>query len=60
MKTVNTHGDSWKVLSLGTRDGGKVYAHLASLTRARQQKNGMNPIQMCDWIDESKIEIIRE
>jgi hypothetical protein len=57
MKTINTHGDSWKVLSLGVRDGGKVYAHLASLTRGRQQKNGWIPVQMCDWIDESLIQI---
>lgn len=54
-KTVELNGDTWRVLSLGVRQDGKVYAHLASTTRFRQQRNGERPIQMCDFIDEKLV-----
>lgn len=43
-------GDMWRIVGVGTVRDGKVYLHLASTTRFRQQRNGPNPIQMADWI----------
>jgi len=54
-KTIELNGDTWKVLGLGTRADGKVYAHLASTTRFVQQRNGQRAIQMADWIDEALV-----
>ena len=48
--TVRWEGDTWRVLSTGTTRDGKTYAHLASSTRGTLQRNGQNPIQICDWI----------
>lgn len=53
--TINHDGDTWRVLSRGAKRNGLVYCHLASTTRGRHQRNGFNPIQMCDWIEESKL-----
>lgn len=39
-KIIEHDGDTWRVLSMGTRRDGKVYCHLASTTRSRQQRNG--------------------
>ena len=44
-------GDVWKVIGVGAQTEANTYCHLASTTRFRQQKNGKNPIQICDWID---------
>lgn len=49
---IKIDGDTWRVVNTGATRDGKTYVHLASTTRFRQQKNGKNPIQMCDWIDE--------
>lgn len=54
-KTIELDGDTWRVLNLGTRDNGKVYAHLASTTRFRKQRNGDVPIQAGVWIDEELV-----
>jgi hypothetical protein len=51
MLTINHDGDTWKVLGEGATRDGKVYCHLASTTRGRQQRNGWYPIQMGDWIE---------
>lgn len=53
---INHDGDTWRILSIGTRRDGKAYCHLASTTRSRKQRNGENPVQMGDWIDEAVIE----
>lgn len=58
--TIKHNGDTWRVLSLGRREGGKVLAHLASTTRGNQQKNGHVPVQINDWIDERKITAARK
>lgn len=55
MATIDYIGDTWDVMGVGSsraRDGGvvEVYCHLASTTRGRYQRNGMYPIQMCDYI----------
>ena len=51
-RTVQHNGEEWRVLSVGRqREDGKVYAHLASVTRGRQQRNGWYPVQIGDWID---------
>jgi len=48
---IEIDGDTWKVINLGVeREDGKVYAHLASTTRFRQQKNGKVPVQRADFI----------
>lgn len=52
LPTIAHDGDVWHILSTGTRrEDGKVFAHLSSTTRGRQQKNGVNPIQMQDWVE---------
>jgi hypothetical protein len=49
---VRIGGDMWRILSLGaTRDDGMTFAHLASVSHGRQQRNGWCPFQMADWID---------
>lgn len=47
---IKLDGDTWVILSLGVERDGKRYAHLASTTRFRQQRNGKVPVQICDWI----------
>ena len=50
--TIELDGDTWYILNTGTRrEDGKVYAHLSSATRGRQAKNGVQPVQMADYID---------
>lgn len=54
-KPVISHdGDTWHVLSVGnTNEHGMVFCHLSSTTRARQQANGVNPVQIGAWINPS-------
>lgn len=48
---VEHDGDTWHVLSTGTaREDGKVLAHLSSTTRGRAAKNGVQPVQMQDYL----------
>lgn len=59
-QTINLDGDTWAVLSTGAvkinEEGGSLtFCHLASTTRFRQQRNGANPIQICDWVDSDLI-----
>ncbi len=49
--TIPHDGDIWRILSQGAMREGKVYCHLASTTKGVQQRNGWNPMQICDWID---------
>lgn len=52
LPTINFDGDVWYILSQGTtREDGKTLLHLSSVTRGRQAKNGVHPIQIQDWID---------
>lgn len=52
LPTVDLDGDTWYVLSTGAkREDGKVLAHLSSATRGRHAKNGVQPVQMQDYID---------
>lgn len=55
MVTIQHDGDTWNILSEGATRDGKTYCHLASTTRFRQQRNGKNPVQICDWIDHAVI-----
>ena len=53
-QAIITHdNDTWNVLSTGACREGKVYAHLASTTRGKHQRNGFLPVQICDWIDQA-------
>lgn len=53
--TIDLDGDTWRIISQGALRDGKVYCHLASATRFRQQRNGRCPVQCCDWIDQDLI-----
>lgn len=55
-QTIKYDGDTWRVLSTGAERDGKIYAHLASMTRSRKQRNGENPIQICDWVPTELLE----
>lgn len=55
MLVIKHDGDEWIILSQGATRDGKTYCHLASTTRFREQKNGPNPIQIGDWIDNDVI-----
>lgn len=51
-RLVIVDGHEYRILSLGVqREDGTVYAHLASTTEFRQQRNGKVPRQTCDYID---------
>ena len=47
---IQKDGDTWIIIGLGVVVDGKRYAHLASTTRFRQQRNGKVPAQICDWV----------
>lgn len=52
LPTIELNGDTWYIINTGTvREDGKVYAHLSSATRGRHAKNGIQPLQMEDYID---------
>lgn len=53
---IRHDNDTWKIVGEGVSHEGKVYLHLASLTRGRQQKNGLVPLQMADWIPHETVE----
>lgn len=55
MRQIKYEGDVWNVVGTGARANGKVYLHLSSTTRSRQQKNGNNPVQICDWVPEELV-----
>ena len=50
-RTITHDGDTWRVLSVGAFQNGKVFCHLASTTRGTKQRNGMAPMQIGDWIE---------
>ncbi len=55
MIVIQHDNDTWRLLSEGATRDGKVYCHLASTTRGRQQRNGWYPLQIADWIDQQVI-----
>jgi hypothetical protein len=55
LEFARVDGKGYRVLSLGSRrinaaGNVELYAHLASVTKGRQQRNGWNPEQICDWV----------
>lgn len=50
---IKHDGDTWRVLQRGDSRDGKTFCHLASTTRGLRQINGVNPVQICDWIDDA-------
>ena len=52
---ITADGDTWRLIQKGAHRNGNIYCMLASTTRGSHQKNGWNPIQMCDWIDEDAV-----
>ena len=55
MITIQHDGDTWNILSEGASRDGKTFCHLASTTQFRHQRNGKNPVQICDWVDHAVI-----
>lgn len=55
MLTIKHDGDTWRLLGQGALRDGKVFCHLASTTRGRQQRNGWMPLQITDWLDQQVI-----
>ncbi len=55
MLQIQHDGDLWTLVSQGSTREGKIYCHLASTTRTRQQRNGDVPVQIADWIDAQAI-----
>lgn len=49
--TIPHDGDTWRIVGQGMMREGKVYCHLASTTKGVQQRNGWNPMQICDWVE---------
>jgi len=51
--TPTIEGDQWRILGVGAtlKDGSHTFLHLASKTRARQQRNGAVPVQMAGWVN---------
>ena len=56
-KIIDIYGDTWKVIGIGAQNEGKVYCHLSSTTRSRQQRNGSVPVQIADWISAEVLEV---
>ena len=52
---IQHEGDVWEILSQGATRDGQTYCHLASTTKFREQRNGRNPIQIGDWIENERI-----
>lgn len=55
--TVQHDGEDWYVQSTGVTspDGTLVFAHLASKTEGKPQKNGFVPKQIADWVKKNSI-----
>jgi len=52
---INHDDDVWEIIGQGATRDGKTYCHLASTTRGREQRNGRNPVQIADWIENERI-----
>lgn len=52
---IKHDGDTWEILGEGAPRDGKTYCHLASTTKFREQRNGRNPVQISDWIENERI-----
>jgi hypothetical protein len=48
-------GEVWRVLSTGIERDGKIFVHLASVSR--MQKNGIHAVQINDWVPVGKIKV---
>lgn len=55
MQQITWAGDVWNVAGRGAIEDGKVYLHLSSTTRFREQRNGKCPIQICDWVPVDRV-----
>ena len=53
--TIEYRGDVWRVLGVGANNGADSFVHLASTTQFRQQRNGLNPIQINDWLPNGQL-----
>lgn len=53
---ITYEGKEWRVLSTGNSRDGTTFCHLASVTEGRQQRNGWNPVQICDWVPSDLLE----
>lgn len=53
---VDHDGDTWRVLSTGRFDQGRVICHLASITRFQYHANGRTPVQITDSLLAATVE----
>jgi len=53
--TIEYRGDVWRVLGVGANNGADSFVHLASTTQFNHQRNGLNPIQIGDWLPNSQL-----
>jgi hypothetical protein len=57
-KTITVAGDTFSIINVGFTVEGKIYLHLSSTTRFRQQRNGKCPVQAADWFPIEEIEAL--
>ena len=59
---IDHDGDHWWIMGCGYEDvvEGKIYCHLASKTRSRDQGNGPVPIQIQDYLDIDSLEALND
>lgn len=54
---VRFDSDRWTISGIGhTREDGRTYLHLASVTRGVTQRNGFRPVQIADWFSHEELE----
>lgn len=60
-KIISLDGDTWKVVGVGITDAdGFTFLLLSSTTRFRKQKNGMCPVQSCQWLAPETFELAEQ
>lgn len=57
-RTLLHDGDTWRILSTGSWDDGRVYCHVASTTRSCPERNGPRPVMIAVWVEETEVEAI--
>lgn len=55
-KEIEIDGKKYKIQAIGVeREDGMVYAHLASTSEFRQQRNGKVPVQICYFFTKEQL-----
>jgi len=56
-KKIKIWDDHWLIIGVGVERDGAVYLHLSSLTRFEHCRNGMHPVQVCDFVPIDSLDI---